>query len=76
MSIRKPKDLETTLTCHLKDLIEGKIIREVLLEGHDISTDRETLDSIDLHKIIIPSVDADPDTPFKFDINGKITLNN
>jgi hypothetical protein len=71
MSVRKPKDLETTMTCHLKDLIEGKIIREVLLEGHDIPMDKEVLESIELHKIIIPSVGADPDIPFKFNINGK-----
>jgi hypothetical protein len=64
------------MTIHLKDIIDGRLIKDVFLDGHDIPVDKTVLECIDLYRIIIPSIDAGPDTPFVFDINGIFKLCN
>jgi len=60
--------METTITCNFEDITEGKLVKEVLLQGMDVETDFESLKSLDLYTIINPPKGTDPDSPYVFDI--------
>uniref|UniRef100_A0A7S3KDA7 Chaperone DnaJ C-terminal domain-containing protein n=1 Tax=Euplotes crassus TaxID=5936 RepID=A0A7S3KDA7_EUPCR len=63
---KRPRDLETIIECKFSDIIDGKLVKEVVLDGKYIPTDRGSLFSLNLHHILIPPKGANPEVPYPF----------